>query len=166
MTLDSFDAVIRPFEAGDRNMVNEFFDSLGPESKFFFNSTDGNRRFAMRFWDDSDEKQRSSRRFFAATIPDANGGETMVGYVFLWDLNTKIPWLGICVRDGYKGKHLGIRLMETARQCACDLGCGGIMLTTHVANTRAQGLYRKCGYTHLGTHTSTEFLYLLRLPNQ
>ena len=63
-------------------------------------------------------------------------------------------------------KHLGKRLMETARQHAINAGCGGITLTTHFANIRGQALYKKCGYERLGTHScGSEFLFLLRLPN-
>lgn len=164
--MSKIDAIIRPFAEGDRDMVNEFFDQMGPETRFFFNSTDYNRRFAMKFWDETDPDKKKARRFFAATIPNEDGGELMVGYLFLWDMNTKIPSLGICTRDSYKGKHLGKRLMETARQCAIDNGCGGIMLTTHFANIRGQALYQNSGYERLGTHScGNEFFYLLRLPN-
>ena len=165
--MSDIEAIIRPFAQGDRDMVNEFFDQMGPESKLFFNSTDGNRQTAMKFWDEADAGINKNARYFAATIPNEDGGELMVGYVFLWKMTTKVPSLGICIRDGYKGKHLGTRLMETARQCAIDNGCGGIMLTTHFANTRAQALYKKCGFERLGIDSAAcEFLYLLRLPNE
>ncbi|MBQ4613281.1 MAG: GNAT family N-acetyltransferase [Clostridia bacterium] len=164
--MSEIDAIIRPFAEGDRDMVNEFFDQMGPETRFYFNSTDHNRRFAMKFWDETDEEKRKTTCFYAATIPNEDGGELMVGYVFLWGLDTKVPSLGICTRDGYKGKHLGKRLMETARQHAINAGCGGITLTTHFANIRGQALYKKCGYERLGTHScGSEFLFLLRLPN-
>ena len=62
-----------------------------------------------------------------------------------------------------KGKHLGRRLMDTARQYAESKAAGGIMLTTAQTNFRGQGLYEHMGYEKLGVHHSGEFLYLLTL---
>lgn len=163
--MNNTEAIIRPFSKGDRDMVNEFFDQMGPETVFFFNSNDWNRNFALKFWTESDSDGVKNTCYFAAVEPTEDGREQMVGYVFLFELDKKIPWLGIAVRDGYKGKHLGKRLLETARQCAMEHHCGGILLTTHFANTRGQGLYQKMGYERLGQHTcGSEFLYLLRFP--
>ena len=86
----------------------------------------------------------------------------MVGYVLLWDLDTGVPMLGIGVADDCQGRHLGRKLMQIAHEHALSLGKGGIMLTTHVANARGQGLYERCGYERIGMHTSGEVLYLLR----
>ena len=159
------EAIIRPFAEGDRDMVNEFFDQRGPETVFFLNTHDCNRNFALKFWNEAGSENVKNTRYFAATEKQEDGSELMVGYVFLCELDKKIPWLGIAVRDGYKGKHMGKRLMDTARQCAIEHKCGGILLTTHFANIRGQGLYGKMGYERLGQHTcGSEFLYLLRLP--
>lgn len=163
--MNEVEATIRPFAAGDRDMVNEFFDQMGPETTFFFNSTDYNRNYALKFWDDLETAK--DNRYFAATEPTADGGELMVGYVYLCDMGKKVPWLGIAVRDGYKGKHMGKRLIQQAIDCAKAENCGGILLTTHFANTRGQGLYQKMGFEKLGQHTcGSEFLYLLRLPQE
>ena len=92
-------------------------------------------------------------------------GDRMAGYLFLWDLNKSVPWLGIAVAEAYKGKHLGRILMQTAKEYAMAQGKGGILLTTHVANLRGQGLYERSGYERLGIHTSGEILYLLRFDS-
>jgi len=52
--------------------------------------------------------------------------------------------------------------MAHAEAHARELGKGGILLTTHIANLRGQGLYEGCGYEYLGVHTSGERLYLKR----
>ena len=159
------EAKIRPFAEGDRDMVNEFFDQMGPESVFFFNTNDGNRNFAMRFWDKEDEDAKNLR-FFAATEEQEDGSELMVGYVFLTRLHTKMPGLGIAVRDGYKGKSMGKRLMQHAIDDAKEHNCGGITLMTHFANIRGQALYQKMGFEKLGQAScGSEFMYVLRLPN-
>ena len=86
----------------------------------------------------------------------------MVGYVFLWDLATRIPWLGIAVREGWKGHHLGQRLMRHAEDYALENGCGGVMLTSVPANIRAHSLYARMGYDYCGSYLDGEFLFIKR----
>lgn len=144
--------LIRPFESGDRKRVEDFFAQMGGESRAFFNRGSGNERNALGFFEGMD---RDVLRWMALDR------ERMVGYVFLWDLNKGVPWLGIAVSEDYKGRRLGQQLMDTAHQYARSMGKGGVLLTTHVANLRGQGLYERCGYERLGMHHSGETLYLL-----
>ena len=146
---------IRPFQPGDRGMVTEFFDQMGGETRALFNRGDGNRRSAMGYFDglDGDDTAR-----FAAVDPDG----AMAGYVFLWEIGKLTPWLGIAVREEWKGRRLGGVLLEYAANWARERGCGGILLTTAQGNLRGQALYERCGYERLGCHTSGEVLYLLR----
>lgn len=144
---------IRRFQAGDEERITGFFDNLGFDARMFFNRLDGNRKNAMNFREDDPAK---CVRWMAC-----RDGE-MVGYVFLWDLDTAVPWFGIAVADSVKGTGLGHRLADTAIAYAREQGKGGILLTTHIANFRAQALYEKCGFRQIGTHFSGELLYLLR----
>jgi GNAT superfamily N-acetyltransferase len=87
----------------------------------------------------------------------------MAGYVFFLDFNTSIPQLGLAVRDDLAGKGLGGYLVDFAIDAVKKAGKGGIQLTTHVANLRAQALYEKKGFVLVGpTKNGTEFFYLLR----
>ena len=88
----------------------------------------------------------------------------MVGYVFLWDLDTLIPWLGICVREDWKGNHLGRKLLEHLDSYLQPKGYGGVMLTSVPANIRAHSLYERMGFVYYGNHPSSEFLYIKRYP--
>ena len=86
----------------------------------------------------------------------------MIGYVFLYEASSSVPWLGIAVHEAYKGLGLGRRLIAHAVGRARSLGKGGVLLTTHVANLRGQSLYSRMGFERMGIHTSGEVLYLLR----
>ena len=149
---------IRPFELGDSAMVTEFFDQMGGETRALFNRGDGNRRSAMGYFDglDGDGIVR-----FAAVDPEGK----MAGYVFLWDVGKLVPWLGIAVREEWKGRRLGGALLEHAAGWARARGCGGILLTTAQGNLRGQALYERCGFERLGIHSSGEVLYLLRFES-
>lgn len=149
--LNNADLVIRPFAAGDRPMVEEFFANLGEEGTFFFNGDGINEKPALAWFEG---KSRENAYFLA----ELNG--KMLGFLVFYDYHWKTPWLGIALREDAKGMHLGTRLMTFAERYAREHEKGAIILTTHVKNVRGQALYKKSGYTHLGTHTTGELLYI------
>ena len=73
-------------------------------------------------------------------------------------------FVGIAVREEWKGRHLGRRLLEHADAWAKPRGYGGIMLTSVPANIRAHSLYSRMGYNYSGTYVDSEFLYIKRYP--
>ena len=154
---DMDSVLIREFQQSDRPLVEAFFEQMGGESRAMFNRGDGNRNWAMKFFEGDTQ---AIVRFLA------EDGERMVGYVFLYDTHTLVPWLGIAVAEDYKGRHLGRKLMEHAHRYAKETGAGGVMLTTAYANSRGQGLYEHMGYERLGMHSSGELLYIHRFRRE
>ena len=152
--------VIRNFAIGDRELVNEFFDQMGGESRSFFNRGDGNRNNALEFFNKNGNEPSTVR--FLSSVTDENGKEIMTGYVFAWDMETGVPTLGIAVREEYKGKGLGRLLIQHLVNYLKDNHYGGVMLTTSFANVRGQSLYTRMGFHHIGTHVSGELLYILK----
>ena len=152
--------IIRKFAVEDRNLVVEFFDQMGGESRSFFNRADGNRNNALSFFDRDGDEPNAIR--FLSSVINENGKEIMTGYVFAWDMDTGIPTLGIAVREEYKGKGFGRLLMRHLVGYLKERNYGGVMLTTSFANVRGQSLYTRMGFEHIGTHTSGEMLYILR----
>ncbi len=145
--------VLRPMEAGDVGIVNEFFDAMGGESRALYNRTDYQRKWALKYCNEQDP----TRRYWVAELDGK-----MAGFVFLFDWNTTIPMLGIGVRDDLKGVHLGGRLMDYAIEAVKSAGKGGIRLTTHIANLRGQMLYEKKGFKCMGqANNPLEVFYLL-----
>ena len=148
---------IRPLnKETDRPLAEAFFAQMGGESRAFFNRGGGNERSTLAFFT-AEEGARPAAAYFLAEDQGR-----MAGYVFLWDLDRSVPWLGIAVAEDWKGRHLGRELMAYAEEYARSLRKGGILLTTHIANLRGQGLYEASGYEYLGVHTSGERLYLKR----
>jgi len=145
--------ILREFEQSDRQMVSDFFDAMGGESRAFFDRGGSNKKNGLKKWDGDN----SSKVDFAAILDGQ-----MVGYLFLFDMNTGVPWLGIGIADEFKGMKLGRILMNHAENYCRSLGKGGILLMTHVANLRGQGLYVRMGYEHIGKHETGEELYILR----
>ena len=145
--------IIRQFEERDLPIINAFFDQMGPESTKFFNTNEVNRKFALKF---VTEKNKSIIRWLA----EEDG--VMIGYVFLWDIDTTLPWLGIAVHDEFKGQGLGKKLIAHAHEWAIENGKGGVILITAEDNKRGQRLYESMGYQYYGVHPSGELLYIKR----
>ena len=148
------DLEIREAKTGDEALINDFFDAMGGESRAMFNRRDFNRRGVLKFC----AKPDKTRRYWLALY-----GEIMVGYVFFLDFNSSIPALGIAIRDEYRGMHLGRGLIEFAKDRIKESGKGGMQLTTHLANIRAQALYEAEGFTCMGQcKNGSELFYLFR----
>ena len=150
--------IIRELEEGDGELINEFFDSMGGESRALFNRRDYNRRGALKY-----SRCRDKTRRYYAFISEGR----LAGYVFFLDFHTAVPELGLAVRDELAGQGLGGELMSFAIEKARSAGAGGILLTTHTANIRAQALYERFGFVCQGiTKNGTELLYILRFKNE
>ena len=145
---------LREIAEGDEKRVNRFFDAMGGESRALFNRRDYNRKKALR----ACIRRDTDRLFYMAELD-----EEMAGYVFFLDWDTTVPELGIALRDELQGQGLGKHLMEFAVTLSQNAGKGGIQLTTHVANLRAQALYEAAGFVCKGLcKNGTELFYLLR----
>ena len=147
---------IRLILPDDKDRISRFFRALGDEGSAFFNRCSGNENRTYDFL----QGKLPDHIFWAATY-EGDSGEEIAGIVFLWRKDTGVPWLGIGITEDWKGKHLGRRLMDTAKNWAVQNGAGGIMLTTAQTNVRGQGLYERMGYEKLGTYFDGEILYLL-----
>ena len=157
------DVVIRELKSGDMGLVLEFFDQMAGDTRAMFNRGDVNRVRVIRHFGNK-QGTADGEIHFAAIVKDGNGCEKMVGYVFLWGIDTRIPWLGIAVREEWKGHQLGRRLLEYVDQWAIPRGYGGIKLTSVPANIRAHSLYVRMGYQYYGVYTDSEFLYIKCYP--
>ena len=142
---------IRKIAEPDKERVKEFFKSLGNEATLFFNANRRNERQLNKFFSGKTE-------YFIPFMAEYNG--EMAGLMFLYRFNRSIPHLGICVKDEYQGKGIGKKLMAYADKYAREHQKGGILLTTHIANIKAQHLYLKSGYEQIGTDNH-EIIFLL-----
>jgi len=153
------DVSMRVLGREDLPMVMAFFDQMSGSTRAMFNRGDVNK---IRVIEHLNRKCNDHQVHFAATVRDADGSEKMVGYVFLWELQTKIPWLGVAVREDWKGHHLGRRLLQHVDDYLKARAYGGVMLTSVPANVRAHSLYTRMGFEYFGVYPDSEFLYIKR----
>ena len=151
--------IIRPLCAQDRAGIDTYFDRLNPEAKFLFNHEDCNR---LRFHDYFDGKLTNFDPFVAVDTTN----NMIAGIVFLSSANFLVPLLGVGIDDAYAGRKLGVQMIEFIHDYARSQGMGGIMLNVHPGNLRAQQLYQKMGYKHLGSSLQGQMLYMYRFNRE
>lgn len=155
--MESTKIIVREFAECDGELVKAFFNQMSGETRAFFDRNRGNFLNAMKFFEGQDI---NTIRWMAVE------NDRMIGYVFLWETDKSIPWLGIAVAEDSMGKNLGRLLLQKASEYCLSHGKGGVFLTTHIANLRAQSLYEKFGYERLGIHNCGEILYALRFSEK
>ena len=145
---------MRQIGEGDEALIAEFFAVMGAESRALFNRRGYNERGVLKYCARPD----ATRKYWMAELDGK-----MAGYVFFLDFHTSIPELGVAVRSDLQGNGLGRHLVEFAINTAAECGKGGIQLTTHVANLRAQTLYEALGFVCMGAcKNGCELFYLYR----
>ena len=144
---------VKKATADDEKIISDFFDQMGSESRSVFNRRDYNRRGILK----SLTKEDKTRVYYLALLDGK-----VAGYFFFMDWHFMIPELGLAVRDDLSGRGIGTHLVSLAKDIAIKEGKGGIQLTTHVANLRAQTLYESAGFSCKGLcKNGTELYYLL-----
>jgi len=149
--------LIRPFSDNDKNAVQFFFDNMGGKSAGFFNVNHGNENRVMGYF----SNETNNHRFFAAMH-----NNLCAGIMFIWDINSSVPWFGIAVADDFQGQGIGTVMIDYLKNYLSENGYGGLLLRTHRENISAQRLYEKCGFEKIGVHPSGEYLYILRLGKE
>ena len=132
---------IREIEPSDEGRINEFFDGMSGEVRSLFNRNDHNRQGVLKQL----KRPLDSRIYW---IAEEDG--KMLGYVFLLDTDTGVPTMGIALAEDFRGRGLGKTMTRFVLDYARRMGKGGVQVTTHVANIRAQALYEAMGFRLMG----------------
>ena len=111
------DVVVREFRMDDKQLVTDFFDQMGGESRSFINRGDSSRILSMKFFEEITE----DRVMFLAEYEGR-----MVGFIFLFENNTSIPFFGIAVHDAYKGRRIGEGHAAAKKPSGCRAAARGL----------------------------------------
>lgn len=71
---------------------------------------------------------------------------SIIGWSFLWNLDTDEPMFGLAVADAFHRQGLGAMLMARVMQAAREIGLPTVHLTVVTDNNAAQRLYEKQGF--------------------
>jgi ribosomal protein S18 acetylase RimI-like enzyme len=155
---------IRKLRISDIYALNKMYDSLSEQSKQFFHpgflgfeSVNLGwllAQFAMAASSLAMFKKLLARLYplaaFLAIVSTDEYGK-IVGFAFIKrksrSLNkSSLGELGICVRDGYRGKRVGSDLMDYLLELAKKEPFQKICLTVLTANLTAVNIYEKCNF--------------------
>jgi RimJ/RimL family protein N-acetyltransferase len=159
MPADIFVSTIRPVSAGDADLFIDFFGSFDERNLYLFTPHAIDPDALRQIVAETPGNPKCARWLLSC---EDQGQEVMIGYVFLWDIDTGVPWLGIGLRQTCLERGLGTRMMAHAVEHARSQGKGGIMLTVKKENARAMALYRKFGFEVIGEDHRGELLMITR----
>ncbi|MCY3019692.1 MAG: GNAT family N-acetyltransferase [Planctomycetota bacterium] len=83
-------------------------------------------------------------------------GPRVVGWCFLWDLDTDKPMFGLGIADDHHGQGLGGTLMDRVMQTARDRRLAQVFLTVVKDNVVAWRLYEKRGFVRYDEYISKD----------
>ncbi len=95
----------------------------------------------------------------------AESEETIVGQV--WIDFVRLPdaayvW-AVRVRRAWRQRGIASRLLEAAERVSADRGFSAVELEVEVANTLAQGLYKRRGYAAIGRNPNSLMVKMRKL---
>jgi RimJ/RimL family protein N-acetyltransferase len=131
--------IIRELSKSDGERLGRFFESLSPETEYFFHPYPLTRNSALSF---------VKREDIFCLVAEENG--EIIGYAWWEPKEAEFPSIGVCVGDKYQGRGIGKALLgklveEAERQCK-----RGLRLITMKNNVRAIALYKKFGFYIVG----------------
>lgn len=131
--------VIRPIGPDDGPRMYDLFRRMSPRSRKYF--------WPHPFTPDAAEAwaKRASDPEYVVRVAVGQDGR-LGGYTWYHRADERLPLVGIGLTDDAQGRGLGRRLLETLADEARRTGRGGIRLTVHKENRRAQALYSRCGF--------------------
>lgn len=105
--------------------------------------------FTLPWSEDAFRNELTHNHFARYLVMEYNGKP--IGYAGMWTIVDEAHVTNIAVRPGYRGQHLGERLLNEIMDWASDLGMLRMTLEVRVSNYVAQSLYGKKGFVPAGT---------------
>lgn len=157
---------IRRLRPGDAGALCRFYNELSPASKGTFRplgvctTLDTCRDIAR------DNGGKHQTRFDLVALHSG----AIVGWAFLWNLDSDEPTFGLAVADDYQGRGLGASLAREVMDAAAHLGLARVVLTVVKDNHRARRLYERLSFSVYGEFVHEEdgltYLRMAAAPGQ
>lgn len=133
---------IRRLERGDANLLAAFYNGLSEAAKRTF------RPLGVTTSEERCEQIICDNDAAVDTKHDlvALDGGRIVGWSFVWSLDSDAPTFGLGIADECQGRGLGRMLMDRVLQAAADRGIRKIRLTVVQDNHKARRMYERRGF--------------------
>lgn len=136
---------LRRLTSDDLPALRAFYDGLSPSVGATFEpfGPRPSQPALAKYLAESDREVHVSFGLF-----DPRG--TLVGHVFVWNVDTEHPAFGIGLEERAQGKGWGRRMARRVLEEADARGAAKVELTVLKANTRAWTLYESLGFYRTG----------------
>lgn len=138
--------VIRRLAPGDTNALLAFYNQLSAAAKRTFRPIGPVALPEVCAGIVADNINGAGTKYDLVAVADGR----IIGWSFLWKLDTDEPVFGLAVADAYHGQGLGTALMTRVMQAARELRLPTVYLTVVTDNTVAWRLYEKQGFVKYG----------------
>lgn len=151
---------IRQLRTGDAVALAEFYNTLSAPSKRLFKpcglvvTLERCRRIVR------ENQPEIGKKFDAVAVLD----KRIVGWSFLWSLQSGSPTFGLAVADDFQNRRLGGKLMDHVLQAAAARDIHNITLTVVRDNKPALRLYERKGFERRDAFVGTDgvdYIYMV-----
>lgn len=104
--------------------------------------------FTLPWTEEAFRNELTMNHFAKYMIMELNG--RAIGYAGMWTIMDEAHITNIAVREAYRGRKFGDKLLDELMQTASYLGMERMTLEVRVTNRIAQGLYEKKGFKPAG----------------
>lgn len=104
--------------------------------------------FTLPWTEEAFRNELTMNHFAKYMIMELDG--QAIGYAGMWTIMDEAHITNIAIREAYRGRKLGDKLLDELMQTASYLGMERMTLEVRVTNQIAQGLYEKKGFKPAG----------------
>ena len=159
-SLFNIDAVIiRRIKPGDGNPLVEFYNGLSESSKRTFRPIDYKTTLDVCENIIKDNSPEIDQKFDMVAVHETR----IIGWGFLWNLQSGEPTFGLGVADDFQRKGLGSKLIDSVMNTARERGLKKVFLTVVQYNQVAWKLYEKRGFVKYGEFVGGDGLDYFRM---
>jgi len=150
---------MRRLKPGDEKALMEFYNSLSDNSKRTFRPIDYKTTLEVCKDIIEDNTLEIERKFDLLAVHE----DLIVGWGFLWNLESCEPTFGLGVADDFQGQGLGGKLIDSIIETARERGIKKVFLTVVQYNEVAWKLYEKRGFVKYGEFVGGDGLDYFRM---
>lgn len=157
--MDEFQITFERLRVDDAEELTRFYNALSPSSKRMFRPLGAETTVDVCIGIANANREGAASKFDIV----AKRGAAIVGWAFLWSMDTAEPTFGLAVADEHQGRGVGSRLMDYVMAVARAEGKERVNLTVVKGNSRALGLYERRGFAKGGEFIGDDGLPYYRM---
>ncbi len=153
------EVIIRRIKSGDENALVEFYNGLSESSIRTFRPL--GYKTTLNVCEDivQDNSPEIDKKFDLVALHETR----IVGWSFLWKIESGEPTFGLGIADDFQGKGLGSKLMDSVMKTARERGLKKVLLTVVKDNPVAWQIYERRGFVKYGEFVGEDGLDYFRM---